>query len=150
MILQKRRKEKLSHPAPFFLSFSSEYKLTERIELQDAHSEQMTQTLGVSKHLIKSHEFPRTGVATHMERVSALTFSDFRPEITKVGLSPHRTTGQPQSAFVYSSSYYDCFHESILLATVHSLEFPWKLKIICCPWLCSVGGILFLSKHDGL
>lgn len=122
MILKKKRK--LSHPAPYFLSISAEYKLTERIELQDARSEQVTQTLGVSKHLIKSHEFPCTGVATHMERVSELNFSDIRPEITKVGLFLHRTSGKPQSAFVYSSSYYDCSHESILLATVHSLEFP--------------------------
>lgn len=88
MILKKKKKRTLSHTAPFFLSFSVEYKFTERKELQDTRSEQMIQTLSVSNHLIKSHELPCTGAATHMEQVSELTFSDFRPQITKVGLFP--------------------------------------------------------------
>lgn len=57
----------------------------------------MIQTLTVSNHLIKSHEFPCTGAATHMEQVSELTFSDFRPQITKVGLFPpqnHRAASE--------------------------------------------------------
>lgn len=149
MILKKKEKKTVS--SCIILSFIFGWVQTHwKDRIKGAHSEQMIQTLGASKHLIKSHAFPCTGVTTHMEQVSELTFSDFRPAITKVGLFPHRTTGQPQSAFVYSSSYYDCSHESIPIATVHSLEFPWKLKIICCPWLCSFSGILFLNEHDGL
>lgn len=125
----------------------------------------MIQTLSVSNHLIKSHEFPCTGAATHMEQVSELTFSDFRPQITKVGLFPlqnHRAASECfciliQLPWLFPGEHslsYSSFTGVSMKAENHMLSlalFVWRDFVLKQTWWALTQGMrwfIHIRKHS--